>query len=135
MKQLPIILLFFLINLKSQSIENDKVYITHGNDQGVNYPYGVSELIIKADSTFSWKSFNVDKNNWKKYYKGDNIISISGNVIKENDLYILKEMGCNSRGPNKWIVKITEEKIEFYINKKSELTKTRTEYKRIKVSG
>lgn len=44
-------------------------------------------------------------------------------------------MGCNSKGPNKWIVKITEEKIEFYINKKSKLTKTKTEYKRIKSSG
>ncbi|NIK90720.1 hypothetical protein GZ212_01035 [Mangrovimonas sp. CR14] len=135
MRQLPIILLFFLINLKSQNIENDKVYITHGNNQGVNYPYGVSELIIKADSTFYWKSFNVHKHNWKNYSQSENIISISGNVIKSNDLYILKEMGCNSKGPNKWIVKITEEKIEFYINKKSKLTKTKTEYKRIKSSG
>ena len=135
MKYLLIISLLLLTTIKSQSLENDKTYLAHGIEHGINHPYGVSELIIKTDSTFSWKSYNVNKNNWKSYSKNKSVISLSGKVIKENELFVLKEIGCNSKGPHEWFVKITEKKIEFYNKKKTEIIKTKTEYKRIKASG
>lgn len=132
MKFVFAISLLILGSIKSQTHENDKIYITHGIEHGINHPYGVSELIVKTDSTFTWKTFNVDKDNWENYFNDENVISISGKVLKTNDLYILKEVGSNSKGLNEWIVNITERKIEFYIKKNSELIKTNTEYNRIK---
>ena len=131
MKYLLIIPLLFLsiINL---TIENDKIYLAHGIEHGINHPYGVSELIIKTDSTFSWKNYNVNKNNWKDYVTTESEISISGKVLKENELYVLEEIGCNTKGRNKWIVNINEKKIEFYIKENLETIKTKTEYQRIK---
>lgn len=127
-----LILSLFILNTTNQTPKNDKIYLAHGLEHGINHLYGVSEIIIKSDFTFSWKTYNINKVNWKNYLNGKKIIHINGKVLKENDLYVLKEVGSNTKGQNEWIVNIKKEKIEFYIKENSKIIKTKTEYKRIK---
>lgn len=91
----------------------------HDHNYSFTYSYGVTEITISSDSTFVWKTWDVEnKKNWKKYKKYKPKIS-KGEITRKGDFYILTEYIDGEKTDFNWTVKILRRRLIFYqLNKK-----------------
>src|SRR5690606_38870925 len=115
----------FFSNVFGQT--NDQIYLAHGHNFGPTYSYGITEIIIHSDLTYTWKSYSVaNKKEWKTYkIKAAEIHN--GKITRNGEFYTLTEYRNGNKTDFTWTVKIFDKKILFYYpNSKGKLRRTVT---------
>ena len=126
---LTILLIFFFQNTFGQT--SDQKYLRHYQGNSTTYFYGVTEITIHSDSTYTWKSYEVEsKREWRKYKKNKPEISV-GKINQNGKFYILNEYRNGNETDIVWNVKILERKLNFYYPNKIGKLKKSAKYKRI----
>ena len=122
-------LLFFLQNAFGQ--KSDRKYLRHYQGNSTTYFYGVTEIVIHSDSTFTWKNYEVEsKRKWKTYKKNKPEI-YTGKINQIGKLSTLTEYINGNETDIFWKVKISNKKLNFYYLNKNEKLKKSVKYKRI----
>ncbi|MEP4908071.1 MAG: hypothetical protein ABJP80_12350 [Algibacter sp.] len=118
-----------LSNVFGQS--NDRIYLGHGHNYGPSYSYGISEMLLHSDSTYTRKNYNgFNKNDWKKYKSLVPEIS-HGIVSKNGKFYTLTELRSKKKTGHSWTVKITKRRMTFYYSSKNGKLKKGHSYRRL----
>jgi hypothetical protein len=126
---ITLLLIFFLQNTFGQT--DDRKYLRHYQSNSTTYFYGVTEIIIHSDSTYTWKSYEVNsKNEWKKYKKNKPEISV-GKITQNGKFITLTEYRNGNKTDFNWTVKITNKRLNFYYPNKNEKLRKSAKYKRI----
>ena len=126
---ITLLLIFFLQNTFGQS--DDRKCLRHYQSNSATYFYGVTEIIIHSDSTYTWKSYEVNsKNEWKKYKKNKPEISV-GKITQNGKFITLTEYRNGNKTDFNWTVKITNKRLNFYYPNKNEKLRKSAKYKRI----
>lgn len=106
---ITIFLIFFFSNIFGQS--DDRTYLAHGHNLGPSYSYGITEIIIHTDSTYTWKSYNVNyKKEWETY-KTQTAEIHKGKITRNGKFYTLTQFRNGSKTDFSWTVKIFDKKI------------------------
>ncbi|MDY8135460.1 hypothetical protein [Aquimarina sp. 2201CG5-10] len=131
MKNIILNLLFIvcLSNIFGQS--SDHIYLAHDHNYGTTYSYGVTEITIHSDSTYTWKNWNVsNKKEWKTYKKYEPEVS-KGKITQNGEFYILIEYRNGNKTDFNWNVKISNKQLNFYYPNRNGKLKKSSKYKRI----
>ncbi len=131
MKYTFLILIFTSITLNIFGQDSDRTYLRHGHNYSTTYSYGITEITIHSDSTFTWKSWSVyNKKDWKTYKEYMPEIS-NGKITRNGEYYILTEYRNGNKTDFNWTVKFNDKRLNFYYPIKNEKLRISAKYKRI----
>ena len=131
MKYTLLILILTFTSLNTFGQNSDRTYLRHDHNYSTIYSYGITEITIHSDSTFTWKSWNVNnKKEWKTYKKYEPEIS-NGKITRNGEYYILTEYRNGNKTDFNWTVKFNDKRLNFYYPNKNEKLKISAKYKRI----
>ncbi len=110
---------------------SDRTYLGHYHNYGTAYSYGVTEIIIHSDSTYTWKSWSVNnKKEWKTYKKRKPEVS-NGKITRNGKFYTLTQYRNGNKTDFNWTAKIHDKQLNFYYPKRNGKLKKSFKYKRI----
>jgi len=126
---LILILTITLLNTFGQNF--DRTYLRHDHNYNTTYSYGITEITIHSDSTFTWKNWNVStKREWKTYKEYEPEIS-KGKITQNGEYYILTEYKNGNKTDFNWTVKFNDKRLNFYYPNKNGKLRISAKYKRI----
>ena len=121
--------IFFFSSSFGQSIE--RTYLRHGHNNSTTYAYGVTEITIHSNLTFTWKNWDVNnKKEWKTYKKYKPEISI-GKITQNSEFYNLTDFINGNKTNIYWTVKFNDRRLNIYYLDKNKKHKKSAKYKRI----
>lgn len=113
-RTLYLFILFCTFHLANGQITK-KVYYRRGHNYSTVYSYFVTELILSSDSTFVTNYYKVPiKKKWKNY-KNSEPLKKEGQISKKNKFYTLTELIDGKKTDRIDYVKITNQKVTFYL--------------------
>ena len=111
---------------------NDKTYLTRNHNYGTTYSYGITEIIIHSDSTYTRRDWSMlNKKEWKDYEKYKPELSV-GKIIFNGKNYVLNEYRNGNKTDFEWNIILTEKKLTFFYYKENGGIDKVSKYKRIK---
>ncbi|MFS4494653.1 hypothetical protein [Maribacter sp. 2308TA10-17] len=129
--RIPNLLLFFFLSTTfGQS--NDRTYLGHDHNYSSVYSYGISEITIHSDSTYTRKNWSVNnKKEWKTYKNYKPEIS-NGKITRNGEFYSMTEYRNGHKTDYSWTIKISEKRLNYYYPNKKEKLRISAKYKRIR---
>lgn len=128
-------LIFWSLIFISQFVvcqENDKIYFTRNHNYGTTYSYGITEIIIHSDSTYTRRDWSMlNKKEWKDYKKYKSELSV-GKISFNGNNYVLNEYRNGNKSDFEWNIILTEKKLTFFYYKENGRIDKVSRYKRIK---
>ena len=126
---LALSLIFLLFNAFGQT--TDRTYLRCGHNYSTTYSYAITEITIHSDSTFTWKSWDMNsKKEWKTYKKYKPEISI-GQITQNGEFYNLTDYINGNKTDIYWTVKFNDRRLKIYYPSKNGKFKKSAKYKRI----
>jgi hypothetical protein len=126
---LTLLLIFYLSNIFGQA--SDPTYLRHDHNYNTTYSYGITEITIHSDSTYTWKSWDVNnKKEWKTYKEYEPEVS-KGKITRNGGFYTLTEYRNGNKTDYNWTVKICDKRLNFYYPNRNEKLRKSAKYKRI----
>ena len=130
MKYKFLILILTLTSLNTFGQNSDRTYIGHDHNYSSTYSYGVTEITIHLDSSYTWKSWNVsNKKQWKTYKEYEPKIS-KGKITWNGEYYIFTEYRNGNKTDFYWIAKLNDKRLKFYYPNENKKMRISAKYKR-----
>ena len=125
-------ILFIISSLNFFSQKTNKTYLAKGHNYSTIYSYDVTEIILYSDSTYIRKDYSLyNKKLWRKYREYQPEIS-KGKFYKKGKFYVLNRYINGQKTDLYWNVKITKNRLIYFVNEKNGKLFKGRKFKRIK---